>query len=133
MSDPKPAIIDGTHDDDAEPKPKPKYVARVVLRDGDRALKFAGDLIASVDSSEERGDPDFSGETGRWAEHLLYRTKGGKYVCEIVRHTRWQGDHTRYSGAVCANEAEVIAFFGQTRFAQRLYAEAGIDNTETVE
>ena len=84
----------------------------IVQRDGDLDLRFCGERIAHVSSSDNGARQDYSGDTGRWCELTLYRTAGGKYICQQVGRTRWLGEQDRHSGQVCATEAEVIAFFG---------------------
>ena len=101
--------------------------------DGDKDLSFTGELIAANSSSAETARGDFSGSVGRWAELRLYRTKGGKYVCEQVGRTQWQGEHDRHSGAVCETESEVQKFFGHGWLAKELYEEAGIEAVEVIE
>lgn len=105
----------------------------IVERNGDRDIRFVGELIAEVSSSANNASGDYSGSTGRWSELRLYRSRGGKLICEQIGHTQWQGEHTRYSGAVCSTDAEVIAFFGLGWLAKELYDEAGIDYAEVVE
>jgi len=104
-----------------------------VRRDGHRDISFTGELIAEVSSSPETARSDYSGATGRWAELRLYRTKGGKLVCEQIGRTQWQGEHDRHSGAVCDNEAGVVEFFGHGWLAKELYKEAEIDAAEEIE
>lgn len=59
-----------------------------------------------------RGRSGFSGKTGRWTELTLYKTKTGKFICEQIDHTQWQGDTDVHGGEVCENVDEVIEFFG---------------------
>lgn len=105
----------------------------IVERDSEPSIKFTGEKIGVASSSDERARSDFSGSTGRWTTLRLYRTKGGKLICEQIGHTRWQGEHTRYSGAICETEAEVIKFFGHGWLAKELYDDAGIDASIEVE
>lgn len=104
-----------------------------VERDGDKDLSFTGELIAESSSSPETARSDYSGATGRWSELRLYRTKGGKFVCEQIGRTQWQGEHDRYSGAVCDDEAGVQEFFGHGWLAKELYEEAEIEAVEIIE
>jgi hypothetical protein len=98
----------------------------------DRApsIRFTGTLLASTKSS---ADNAAGGKAGRWTELYLYQTKGGKYICHQLGCTSWVDERTRYSGAVCENHSEVIAFFGQGWLAKHLYTEAMIDNVVEVE
>ena len=105
----------------------------VVYRDGERDIKFTGELIASVKSTPERQSSNYSGSTGRWSELRLYRTAKGKYVCAQNGFTQWQGESDRYSGAVCESIDQVVEFFGTGRLAKRLYDAAGLDTAVEVE
>jgi len=104
-----------------------------VQRDNDLDIKFTGERIAAVSSSDNNARSDFSGNTGRWADLALYRTQGGKLICEQIGHTRWQGEHTRHSGAVCETEAQVIEFFGTGWLSKKLYDDADIDAAVEIE
>jgi len=105
----------------------------VVERDGDRNIKFTGEMIASASSSANNAHSDYSGSTGRWTELRLYRTKAGKFVCEQIGRTQWQGEKDRYSGAICETTDEVQDFFGHGWLAKDLYYAANIDTAEEVE
>lgn len=96
-------------------------------------LRFTGELIGSAESSDDRAMSGFSGETGRWTELAIYRSKGGKYVCHQIGRTRWEGERDRYSGKVCESVDDVIEFFGHRWLAKELYDEAGIDDAVEVE
>ena len=75
----------------------------------------------------------YSGQTGRWTTLALYKTVGGKFICHQIGHTRWQGERTKYSGKVCNDVSEVIAFFGNRWLAKELYNEAGIESVNDIE
>ena len=96
-------------------------------------MKFTGERIASASSSPETSRSDYSGTTGRWTELDLYKTKGGKYICHQVGFTQWQGEHARYSGAVCETEDSVTAFFGHGWLAKELYENADLDAAVTID
>lgn len=110
-----------------------EYEVITVERDGDRAIKFSGKLIGSASTSPETARSDYSGQTGRWTVLRLYRTQAGKYVCEQIGKTRWQGEHNRYSGAVCETDQQVVEFFGLGWLAKELYDECDIDYSEIVD
>jgi hypothetical protein len=93
-----------------------------ITRDNERDLVFTGEIIASASSSPETSRSDFSGSTGRWTELTLYKTQGGKYVCESIGRTQWQGEHDRHKGAVCETPECVCEFFGESWLAKELYA-----------
>lgn len=98
----------------------------IVQRDNDLNIRFVGELIAESASSSNDSSTYYSGSTGRWTELRLYRTRAGKFICASEGCTQWQGEHTRYSAAICETHAEVIAFFGAGWLAKSLYDEAGI-------
>jgi len=104
-----------------------------VKRNDEHDITFTGELLASVTSSGDQARCNFSGTPGRWTELSLYQTKGGKLVCERIDRTCWEGEWTRYSGAVCESDAEVIAFFGYSSLAKELYKDTGIDAAVEVE
>jgi hypothetical protein len=104
-----------------------------VKRDNLPDLKFTGDLLAEVSSSSNNAYWNYSGSKGRWSELALYRTQGGKYVCSQIGLTEWQGEHTRYSGAVCDDVGQVQEFFGHGWLAKELYAAADLDTAEVIE
>lgn len=106
----------------------------VIERDNGPSIKFTGTHVAGAGSSANNAaGSSYSGETGRWCELDLYKTKGGKFVCSQVGYTQWQGERNRYSAEVCENEAEVIKFFGQGWLAKRLYENAEIENVVEIE
>lgn len=97
-------------------------------------IRFTGELVARVASSDNQAmGSRYSGQTGRWTELALYKTKGGKFICHQVGRTRWQGERDRFSGKVCETLDEVKEFFGHRWLAKELYAEAGIVDAIDVE
>lgn len=98
------------------------------------SIRFTGKLVASVASSNNQAmGSDYSGKPGRWTELALYKTKGGRFICQQVGRSIWQGERDRFSGKVCETLAEVKEFFGHRYLAKELYAKASIDDTVEVE
>ena len=97
------------------------------------SLRFSGELLASTSSSNERSSSYYSGTTGRWTTLELYKTASGKFVCQSIGHTQWQGEHDRHKAVVCETEAEVIEFFGHGWLAKDLYDDAGIEDVTDIE
>jgi len=89
-----------------------------VERDNERTIKFKGEQIGSASTAEH---------LCRWTELALYQTTAGKYICEKIDRTNWQGEENTYSGAICESTKEVMEYFGMTWVAKELYDEAGID------
>jgi hypothetical protein len=104
-----------------------------VQRDGEPALKFKGEIVAEVSSSPGNASSSYSGQTGRWAELTLYKTTAGRFVCEQIGRTQWQGEHDRYSGCVSDDTTGVIEFFGHGWLAKDLYDVAGIEAVEDID
>lgn len=102
--------------------------------DNEPDIRFTGELMGSAASSDNQamGSYSYSGQTGRWTELALYKTRGGKFICHQVGRTRWQGECDRFSGTVCDTLEEVKAFFGHRWLAKDLYADAGIDGAVEV-
>jgi hypothetical protein len=100
----------------------------VVRRDDARDLKFSGERIAHFSTKSHQGPA-----SNRWLELALYRTKGGKLVCQRIGRTIWEGERDRHEACVVSSVAEVVEFFGFGDAAKRLYDEARIDYTEQVE
>lgn len=89
-------------------------------------IRFTGERLAHVASSDDVQGVGGSVQAGRWMEHSLYRTVGGKYVCHSVERTRWRGEEDCFRGKVCETLDEVKEFFGKDWLAEELYAEAAI-------
>lgn len=105
-----------------------------VLRNEQSAIKFSGEEVAFTKSSPDQATgSNYSGSVGHWTELTLYRTAKGKYVCERVERTQWQGAKDEYYGQVCETLEEVIKFFGHGWVAQDLYHNAGIEDVIEVE
>jgi hypothetical protein len=98
-----------------------------VFRDGEKNLRFVGELLASASSRSHQGP-----RSQRWQELTLYRTQGGKFVAARVGRTIWQGEVDRYE-AVVGDTAAVQEFFGFCDEAKRIYDKAGLDADEVVE
>lgn len=95
----------------------------IVKRDNNRDIKFSGEKIASAASSENNASSRYSGQPGRWTELALYRSAKGKYICSQIDHSIWDGERTRYSGAACATDEQVVEFFGTGWLVKCLYAD----------
>lgn len=95
----------------------------VSYRDNDADIVFNGSLLASIDNKEQ------AEITGRWIELSLYRTDGGKLVCERARRTLNVGERDKYESAICSSVVEVTAFLGFGRMSKNLFTKAGLDVT----
>ena len=105
----------------------------IVERDGQPDLRFTGEKIGSTSNSPDNGHPDFSGSTGRWTVLRLYRTDGGKYVCERIQRTQWQGEQDVAEAEVCDTLDGVFSFFGYGRLAKEVYYEADVQAVQTID
>jgi len=110
-----------------------EYTPITVERDDAPDIEFLGVKIASSASSGDHSHPDFSGSTGRRTIIRLYRTKGGKFVCERIERSNWVGERDHYEAHICDKPSEIFEFFGHGWLAKSLYAEAGISATVEVE
>lgn len=104
-----------------------------VKRDGERDIKFTGEQIAAASSSDNNASGSYSGSPGRWTELSLYRTQAGKYICEQIGRTCWEGEKDRFSAEVCETVDQVVEFFGHGWLAKELYEDADIDAAEEIE
>lgn len=85
-----------------------------VQRDGERDITFTGERLAQY-SSAWRG--------GRRYTAAVYRTAGGRIVCERIGETQWHGERTRHEAAICERLEDIAAFFGFDALAKELYSE----------
>ena len=105
----------------------------IVERTDGKDIKFIGECIAAASSSDERAHPSYSGSVGRSTALKLFVTQGGKYICQRIERTRWQGERNRYEGAVCNSHEEVIVFFGDGWLAKEIYDDAEIDSAMMID
>ena len=99
-----------------------------IERDGARDIVFAGERLA-------QGSSAWFG--GRRFTLAVYRTAGGRTVCERIGSTQWQGERTRCDAAVCERLEDIAEFFGFCALAKELYSEladtAGFDSSERLD
>lgn len=98
-----------------------------VKNDNAPNIRFTGEEVAQVNSKSAYNDG------GRWTVLKLYRTKSGKFICQSIGRTQWQGETDRYSAQVAEDHAGVIEFFGHGRLAKDLYREADISDVQDVD
>jgi hypothetical protein len=96
-----------------------------VERDNEPNIVFRGELVASASS--------LTSDSIRWTVLNLWRTVGGKFICQKIGHSRYQGEVSRYKGAICSDHQAVIAFFGYSEIAKELFAKAGIESAVQVD
>lgn len=102
----------------------------IVTQDNGPDLYFEGVLLAEV--SNRPADSELNTHTSQWLELSLYRTAGGKFVCERGRCTAQPREPDRYEAAICDDEAAVFAFFGYGRLSKELYDLAAINALQQV-
>jgi len=74
----------------------------IVRRDGEKDLKFRGEVLASVNNQWIAGrDQD------RWKEITIYKTESGKYVVAIIHRTCWEGEVDRFKAEICETAENV--------------------------
>ncbi|MFK0572143.1 hypothetical protein [Endozoicomonas sp.] len=126
--------IEQTTDIDVDTDGNSTMETITVRVDNQPDIRFIGECLGSTSSSSNNASgSNYSGETGRWAELAVYKTKSGKYICEQIGRTQWQGEKDRFSGAVCETLADVQAFFGHRWLAKDLYNDAQIDSAIDIE
>ena len=64
---------------------------------------------------------------------VLYQTAGNSFICHKIEFTQWMNEKNYHTGKVCKTTEEIIDFFGFSRLAKDLYAEAKIDEAIVVE
>jgi len=102
-------------------------------RDDSAPLSFTGELIAKAASHPDRAHGGWSGQTGRWQTLALYRTAAGRYVCQSIRHTMWQGESDTCEAEAVGDLAGIVAFFGYSWLAKVLYRKAGLEVGEHID
>lgn len=89
-------------------------------------VRFNGELVATASSfAYNRND--------RWTELYLYRSVGGKHVCQTIGRTQWQDETNRHTVEVVDSDAAVVEIFGYGRLAKEIYSEANIEHVQDVE
>ncbi len=99
-----------------------------LARDDGPDVRFQGEQIAGASSFHHEGP-----RNTRWTELKLFRTKGGKLVCQEVGQTRWDGERTKYRLHFAESEAEMVEALGFGWLAKKLYEDAGIDHAQEIE
>jgi hypothetical protein len=62
----------------------------------------------------------------------LYRTVGGKFVCQRIGRTYWLYEDDSFSATVAMTIKEVIGYFGHGSLAECLYEHAKIDTADEI-
>ena len=75
-----------------------------ITRDGDLDLVFRGWKVASGTCGDRESERDWT----RWTEVTLYVSDTGRLVCSVQRHSKWQGQGSRYEASSHTSFAEVI-------------------------
>ena len=99
-----------------------------LARDDGPDVRFQGEQIAGASSFHHEGP-----RNTRWTELKLFRTKGGKLVCQEVGQTCWDGERTKYRLHFAESEAEMVEALGFGWLAKELYEDAGIDHAQEIE
>lgn len=101
-----------------------------VKRDGQRDLKFGGQLLGSASSKTH--------SCFRWTEILIHKTDSGKYVIETRGLTCVDGETNRFNGYICETEAAVVKQLADDNegylgnLSKEAMAEAKIDYAEEI-
>lgn len=95
----------------------------VACRDNGPDIVFNGCLLGSIDNKDQ------AESTGRWLELSVYRTDGGKLICERLRRTLNPGERDVCEAAVCDSTIEMTDFFGFGRLSKLLFSRAKIETS----
>jgi hypothetical protein len=77
-----------------------------LTRDEALDLSFDGWKVAVGRCGDRAHEADWT----RWTVVALYVTTSGKFVTSIERHSRWQGQGSRYDASVHDSFAEAVAY-----------------------
>lgn len=104
-----------------------------VRRNNDRSLCFEGDRLAHATSSKVQtanmSSNGSRGPRGRWTEINLYRSNGGKYVCERIDYIRDLKLLESSCGAVCDTFEQAFEFFSRHELAEKPYEAVDIEDS----
>jgi hypothetical protein len=83
----------------------------ILERDGQRPLRFTGELIAKSNSHSHQGP-----NNTRWTEVRLFRTSGEpvQFVAEIKHLTNWQGESETVDVHVHIEPVKLLEKIGET-------------------
>lgn len=87
--------------------------------------RLEGEELAQVTS---RGN-----DSTRWSNLFLYRTAKGTLVAHEVGVSQWEGETTRYTVHVAADEQELIGILGYGWLAKKLYDAADIEHAQAID
>ena len=103
-----------------------------IKRDYDISLRFIGEKLACIRD-------DVYG-TNLITEYSLYKTKGGKFICQqidMVIQYKWLFfkcfQSNKHIAIVANNLNEVSMFFEEERIRKKIYKAAGIEFFEEIE
>ena len=74
----------------------------IVRRDGNKDLKFKGEVLADVSNQWVAGQ-----NQTRWKEVSIYKTESGKYVVSVIHRTCWEGEADSFQAHVCETAEDV--------------------------
>ena len=95
-----------------------------LTRDNLADLQFEGDLVATVSS-------ETAGKT-RWTELRVYKTDGGRYICEELGRSKVDGERDFHHVTVVDNEKSIPSVFGGGWLSKLLYGKMQLQYTELV-
>ena len=74
-----------------------------IRRTGLPPIKFTGEDIGSGSTRSVSGEGH-----NRWTDVRIYRSKGGRFIAEVNRITRWQGESDHHSAVSKATAKEIV-------------------------
>ena len=121
----------------------PKSETWTLKNDDAPSVRFEGTVIGFVNHDDYVTRNGYTGSDNYDTTLTIYRTVGGKYVCERELISPWSKvDPEQLNGRVhkdvrqvmvCTTEAEVFAFFGHSDLAHKLYQEAGLEDVVEID
>ncbi len=97
----------------------------IVKRDGQRDLKFTGEIIGAASSRWLAGK-----EQNRWTEVKIYKTQSGKFVVETINYTQWQGELNNYRAEICDNPLQAMEELSYTEDGSFYFSGVGKEALE---
>ena len=99
-----------------------------IVRDGVPALAFTGTQLAQFDNRSVNGP-----NQNRWTTVTLYRTKGGKIVAEVERHTQWEGEEGHTKADTFATAKDTIAWLQEGEDSLGRVSQAAVERAGRVD
>lgn len=83
------------------------------------SIRLNGKLVASTSifDNKEKGE-NYSILKARWTELNLYKTNGGKFICQQIRRSPKKNERSIYNTRICETLSQVNNFFGNLNLTE---------------